>query len=130
VLHNNDTRSIISNTELRTLLPDLWTRFRNYNKLAKHITYQLTKMFFEKVIDKVMDSDRVILPPSTIGDKLEHELYIGNVNNSSEKWLNSHTDGAVYSLIMTGLPLETWFKFSLKRKQELKDRILDGQPFY
>lgn len=77
-----------------------------------------------------MDSDRVILPPSTIGDKLEHELYIGNVNNSSEKWLNSHTDGAVYSLIMTGLPLETWFKFSLKRKQELKDRILDGQPFY
>jgi len=129
-LKNNDTRDLVSKEDLRKFSPTYWRAFRNYNKIAALLSKKIVHMFFDKVMDKLMDSDRVILPPSTIGDKLEHELYIGVTDKTSEKWLNLHTGGAAYSLIMTNLPLETRFKLSKKRKLELQKRILNGQPFY
>lgn len=106
-----------------------YKRYRNSNKSSKLLGTYLMKLFFDAVIDKLMDSDRVILS-GWLGSIAPKELYIGEVQKSSKSYLNLHTDGKVYSIISTGFKLPIQMKLNVKRKQELKNRLLQGQPFY
>jgi len=122
-------RANLSNKQLREYDPVSYKTYRNLNKLSKIFGSRILRIFFDLVIDKVMQSNRVILPTNRVGIN-RHEIYIEEVSKSHEKYLNSHTNGAVYNAVITGFNNPVYVKLNAKRKQELKKRLEEGQLFY
>jgi hypothetical protein len=114
---------------MRDFNPAFWVRFRNYNKIAESIGYNIMKLFFDKLMDKLMTSNRIILD-NKLGSNQKREMYITDVQQSHKNFLNSHTNGKVYNAVITGFNPPISLKLSLKRKQELKTRLESGQSFY
>jgi hypothetical protein len=122
-------RSLLTKDQMRDSSPVLWERFRNYNKIARSIGIHLMRLFFKKVSDKMLNSDRILLP-TRLGDNIEKEMYITDVQQSHKKYLNSHSDGKVYNAVIIGFNSPISIKFNSSYRQKLKSKLEEGQSFY
>ena len=110
---------------------NLETAGRSYNKLAFLLGKKILRLFLEKVVDHLMNSDRI-----TFGR--EKSMYIGLIKHNPERMVKAskqndplvHSGGKRYGVKMTGIGRDHYFRIPYRRRVELKDRIMKGQPFY
>lgn len=129
IISSEYIKGLLTKEQMIEFAPKIYKNTHNFNKVSKHIGYKIISLFFDKLVNKLMSSDRILIKPNSLDNK-HHEMYITDVQQSHKKFLNSHTNGKVYAAVITGFTEPISIKLSLKRKQELKTRLEDGQPFY
>lgn len=97
--------------------------------MSKVLAQRLVRFFIKKLVDHVMEGDRVLLPYGRV-------MYIGvmPVREDSiviKRYLNLHTAGKIYGIKLEGVDSHNYhFKMKPARRQELKLRLLEGQEYY
>jgi len=120
-------KKVVTKDELKSY-SSKWAATRNYNKMSKGLFQGLMVMFFNKLVEKLLSSDRILLK-SILNYEETHEMYITDVQDSHKRFLNLHTGGKVYATKVIGFP-NINVKFSGKCRKELQQRLEAGQNFY
>lgn len=97
-------------------------------KLTAQRAYaRLVRMFWKKVIDRLMESERFLIDD-------EISMYIGRVDKDENQILTSHYKPHVYlynthGVILNGFFHRYYFRMPGRRRRELRARLKKGQSF-
>lgn len=97
--------------------------------MARVIAQKITTMFINKLVEHMMNSERVIL-------STQKKMYIGVMPKRKQgeyanRYLNFHTMGKIYGIKLEGVDMKRYhFKMAPKQRKELQSRLLKGQEFY
>jgi len=126
--HSDLIRKHVSKEEMCKLL-NINSYKRNLKKMAKAISYKIVQFFFKKLVDHMMEGERILLPYG-------RSMYIGVMPKRKEgtykkRHLNLHTGGKIYGVKLSGVkPHNYHFKLNPARRIELYNRLREGQEFY
>jgi hypothetical protein len=124
-----DIRAHLSKEVMSTYI-DPYAVGRKLDKMASHVGKVIVRDMFTYIVDRLMQSDRLILPYGK-------EMYIGHIPHNpkriAKKWklheLNLHSGGKRFGVRMDGTKENYYFRMPKRRRKELRQRIMDGQWF-
>lgn len=121
-------REHVSKEEMCKTL-NIYSFKRNLKKMAQAISHKIVVLFLKKLVDHMMESDRILLP-------FGRSMYIGVMPKRKEgtykrRYLNLHTGGKVYGVKLMGAETRNYhIKLNPARRVELMKRLEEGQEFY
>lgn len=109
---------------------DPYTTGRKFKPIAGRLGSLIIRLFFKKVIDRLMNSDIL-----DIG--YGRRLYIGRIRENPKMIAKKRkrvnplllTMGKRYGVVMDGFSHNYYFRMPFRRRKELYERIKSGQSF-
>lgn len=105
-------------------------KFSSYNTAGrkrsvwcKNTYNKFITMLTTKLVDHLMNSDRIETKPGRF-------WAIAAKTHDFHKFVNFHTDGAMYATAIVGMKGDYRILLSQRRRKELRERIEGGQQFH
>lgn len=98
---------------------------RNKNRWAPEVFNKFSTILSDMLTERLLNGDRI----TTLDN---HMWMIAGVEQErkKERYLNWHTDGKTYSVIIRGLNGRFGIRMSRARRRQLKDHINSGQKYH
>ena len=99
--------------------------------VAQKLGAFIFRTFMKILIDNLMEKNRLVI-------RRKYAMYIGKLRMKPYKLVTKHkrhnhhfhTDGKWYGVVLDGMDHNYSFRMPRRRRQELYDRIMNGEQFY
>lgn len=93
---------------------------------ARRISAKLIRMFWARVVDRLMESDRLVIDPYTSMYIGVERMYNPKKHRRPKKVVISDY---IYGIVLNGFFHDYFFRMPARRRAELYERLRQGQSF-